>query len=406
MKIKCLLSVILLLLDPVCRGLESPSSSSESTTTTTTTAAAENWDEWDEDAEDIDYDGIGDFDDDFDEDFFDEDHVEDVVVEEEEHFEPFLGYPESYTKTPFELNLGSGIESYLNGNYRTIEMKHAIAKKLRAGNLVVLKNAFLPEFAQRMHEELWDSNYTAHQDYIDDGFTYHHHNVYDLEDQTDYLKSVVELFRSKQSRDFMHQMTGRDTHGFPSHGAPSHYVPWDYSMAHADYFDQRTVTYVWHLTKSWRPEWGGGLYWCRESTDKAYTPASFNTLFLFIVSPDTQHFVTLVSPLSQGKRLAFNGWWESDWLPDPTVPGLTEYLADATNREQLTAKQLDTLMELNRDLMEDPPENPGLRKVLNQLWEDRQMPSLYTTVFEHDQPLNEIRTEIRTPIKTSIRSEL
>ena len=44
-------------------------------------------------------------------------------------------------------------------------------------------------------------------------------------------------------------------------------------------------------------------------------PASFNTLVLFSVTTTSAHFVTTVSPHHKGKRLTFNGWWQSSWLP-------------------------------------------------------------------------------------------
>ena len=55
-----------------------------------------------------------------------------------------------------------------------------------------------------------------------------------------------------------------------------------------------------------KSEWGGALYWCPRGV---YLPPVFNTLVLFNVGPDTEHFVTQVSPFAQGKRLAINGWW-------------------------------------------------------------------------------------------------
>jgi Rps23 Pro-64 3,4-dihydroxylase Tpa1-like proline 4-hydroxylase len=63
---------------------------------------------------------------------------------------------------------------------------------------------------------------------------------------------------------------------------------------------------VWHLAKDWRSEWGGALFWCSKG---CYLPPVFNTLWLFNVGPESNHFVTEVSPYAQGKRLTVNGWW-------------------------------------------------------------------------------------------------
>ena len=40
-------------------------------------------------------------------------------------------------------------------------------------------------------------------------------------------------------------------------GAPSWYDTGHHSLPHTDWVGQRTVAYVWHLSKNWKPEWGG-----------------------------------------------------------------------------------------------------------------------------------------------------
>jgi Rps23 Pro-64 3,4-dihydroxylase Tpa1-like proline 4-hydroxylase len=76
----------------------------------------------------------------------------------------------------------------------------------------------------------------------------------------------------------------------------------------------RQVAFIWHLTRDWRPGWGGELYWI--PSDRYLAPG-FNTLFLFTVGPDTRHFVTAVAPQATGKRLAVNGWWTGPGDPAP-----------------------------------------------------------------------------------------
>ena len=39
---------------------------------------------------------------------------------------------------------------------------------------------------------------------------------------------------------------------------------------------QRTVSYVWHLSQSWRPEWGGALYWAQNDHAVPAYPADPN----------------------------------------------------------------------------------------------------------------------------------
>jgi Rps23 Pro-64 3,4-dihydroxylase Tpa1-like proline 4-hydroxylase len=65
---------------------------------------------------------------------------------------------------------------------------------------------------------------------------------------------------------------------------------------------------VWHLTRDWNPSWGGDFYWI---PSRASLPPSFNTLLLFVVTNQSDHFVTTVSPYASGQRLAINGWWQT-----------------------------------------------------------------------------------------------
>jgi len=66
----------------------------------------------------------------------------------------------------------------------------------------------------------------------------------------------------------------------------------------------RDIAFVWQLAKNWRSDWGGALFWCPKAL---YLQLVFNTLLLFNVRPDTNHFVTQVSPYAQGKRLTICG---------------------------------------------------------------------------------------------------
>ena len=108
-------------------------------------------------------------------------------------------------------------------------------------------------------------------------------------------------------------LTGRVTNGRPHYGAPSRFFQGDFSMPHSDYAQERSVSYVWHLSRDWNPSWGGAFYWMGERENHhAYVHASYNTLVLFSVTRLSQHMVTMVTsraPEPQYKRLAWNGWW-------------------------------------------------------------------------------------------------
>lgn len=162
------------------------------------------------------------------------------------------------------------------------------------------------------------------------------------------------IFNHPDTYAWIANLSGRATDG-PHHGSPSYYRPGDYSLPHADCADDRTVAYVWHLSRRWRPEFGGALYWTAEAdNDYAYNAASYNTLNLFSVTRYTQHFVTAVAPnlpSPEYKRLTWNGWWRdqeeydfaNDSIEDVLVPAFDSY----EGRLHLTDDQVSALLNLD-----------------------------------------------------------
>jgi hypothetical protein len=90
-----------------------------------------------------------------------------------------------------------------------------------------------------------------------------------------------------------------------------------------------------------------GLYWAQHDHAVATYPASFNSLVLFIVTTTSAHFVTTVSPHHTGKRLTFNGWYQSSWLPRLDDPSLEEILSSEEHprRDSMTHTQLQFLTD-------------------------------------------------------------
>jgi hypothetical protein len=188
----------------------------------------------------------------------------------------------------FQFDKGPGIENYLSPRLlQDPAIMEDVALKLRAGEIVVLRDAFHVDFAQAMHQELNACEaWTKNEAYFADGYHYKHDNVYDPADFSPLFVKANAMFGSNETRAFMTNLTGRDCSGDDTVGAPSHYAPGDHSLPHTDHIGQRTVAYVWHLSSpNWRPEWGGGLYWANEPLANAYLHASFNTLVLFSVTP-------------------------------------------------------------------------------------------------------------------------
>eukprot|EP00310_Coccolithus_braarudii_P024871 CAMPEP_0183358426 /NCGR_PEP_ID=MMETSP0164_2-20130417/49185_1 /TAXON_ID=221442 /ORGANISM="Coccolithus pelagicus ssp braarudi, Strain PLY182g" /LENGTH=322 /DNA_ID=CAMNT_0025532325 /DNA_START=99 /DNA_END=1067 /DNA_ORIENTATION=+ len=258
------------------------------------------------------------------------------------------------------------IKAYMNPKlFEDPAMMRNVAERLRANEVVVLRNAFCPAFAEMMHAELKskDVAWELNEAYFEDGYHHRHHNVYDQSTWSARLTDALGVFSSAASAEYMQHLTGRDCSGEVT-GAPSWYKAGDHSLPHTDWVGQRTVSYVWHLSKNWRPEWGGALYWAQDDHAVATYPASFNTLVLFSVTTRSAHFVTTVSPHHKGKRLTFNGWWQSSWVPS-LADNLEAVLSSPERCGALTHTQLQAIT----DLLSDPWQNieAGRREVLQKL---------------------------------------
>jgi len=218
----------------------------------------------------------------------------------------------------------------------------------------VLRDAFRPEFAEMVYSELSskDVAWELNEAYFPDGYGHRHNNVYDRGSWSARLNSTLDIFSHESSQRFIKGLTGRDCSG-TTVGAPSWYQEGHRSLPHTDWVGQRTVAYVWHLSKNWKPEWGGALYWAQHDHAVATYPASFNTLVLFSVTTRSAHFVTTVSPQHKGKRLTFNGWWQSSWEPKLDDEYIDELIASESERSAVTHTQLQAIS----DLVTDPWQN-------------------------------------------------
>jgi len=139
-----------------------------------------------------------------------------------------------------------------------------IGLKLKAGTLVVIRNAFPLDLAETVHHDLDEvQDWDMHEACAPSGFCYRHHNFYDWSRFTSVMNATLNMFDGEESRDFMSGLSGRNCRGDKGTDGPpgsaSRYFPLDFSMPHSDHVLYRSVAYVWHLSKDWRPEWGGAL---------------------------------------------------------------------------------------------------------------------------------------------------
>jgi len=215
-----------------------------------------------------------------------------------------IAHPPQLATQPSPLS----IEAYLRPPVRAALT--AVGTRLAAGGLIAIRDAFEPEFAERMHRSLDTCTTWRLYEGYDEHFHYHHHNLYEVAEFPGDLAWCGQIFDSPETRELVTRLSGRPCPG-PTEFSASWYLPGDHSLPHNDVGandanSNRQVSFVWHLAKDWRSEWGGALFWCSKG---CYLPPVFNTLWLFNVGPESSHFVTHVSPYSQGKRLAVNGWW-------------------------------------------------------------------------------------------------
>ncbi|MDM0078166.1 thioredoxin domain-containing protein [Variovorax sp. J2P1-59] len=200
------------------------------------------------------------------------------------------------------------LESYLRPSVR-IALPD-IAPRLAAGRLVLIRDAFEADFAERMHRSLDNSTAWRVQEGYETHFHYHYHDLSDAERYPEDIAECSRIFDSPKTKEWMTRLSGRSCTG-PTEFFANWYLPGDYLHPHNDVAandanSHRQVTFVWYLAKEWRSEWGGSFYWCPTNS---YLPASFNTLALFNVGPEGAHLVSHVSPFAKGKRLAISGWW-------------------------------------------------------------------------------------------------
>jgi Rps23 Pro-64 3,4-dihydroxylase Tpa1-like proline 4-hydroxylase len=198
----------------------------------------------------------------------------------------------------------------------TDKVRHA----MRQGRAIVVPDALPAELAERVHHELDRSNrWTV----AEDGHDFYHYRTSGIEQFAAHGGALAEcgkLFCSSATRRFIGELSGQDCTG-TAYAAAAWYRPGEYALPHDDLrFDtSRSVSYIWYLTKDWRPEWGGALFWCPTGQ---YVSPKFNTLVMFNVTPSNMHFVCPVAPTATGKRLTINGFWHhaKQWSPPVSVP--------------------------------------------------------------------------------------
>jgi Rps23 Pro-64 3,4-dihydroxylase Tpa1-like proline 4-hydroxylase len=141
------------------------------------------------------------------------------------------------------------------------------------------------------------------------GYLYHGHHL----DQTtnDTLKTFLDQLNAPETINTIRQITGMDDIMYADAQA-TEYRPGHYLTRHLDQFEgeQRRVAFVFSLTPTWHPDWGGLLqFYEQDGTPRDAWSPGMNLLALFDVKHI--HAVTYVAPFAAGPRYSITGWFKA-----------------------------------------------------------------------------------------------
>jgi hypothetical protein len=183
----------------------------------------------------------------------------------------------------------------------------SIADRLRDGRAIVVPAALRPELADDVHGELQRTTQWRVAEGGHDFFHFRSCNLERIAGRGAALTRCSELFGSAATRRFIAELSGEDCGG-AAQVAASWYRPGEYALPHNDLVidHARSVAFIWYLTRDWRQDWGGALFWCPSGQ---YLLPAFNVLIVFRVMPANMHLVCPVAPGATSRRLAVNGFW-------------------------------------------------------------------------------------------------
>jgi Rps23 Pro-64 3,4-dihydroxylase Tpa1-like proline 4-hydroxylase len=218
-------------------------------------------------------------------------------------------------KPTFKLTSESSLLDYLDPVLlEDDETLVDIRKSVRSGQLVVIRDAFIPEFAEHVWKQLnrddlsWTSGCwrTPTSKHIRGQVTCTH--MPDKRSYSSELLEVMDMLDNTKTKDFMETISGRKCSGPTWNMNPSWYKPGDYASPHTDFLQMRYTAFLWNLSKDWDPSWGGAFYWSPAgNVEDGFHYPTFNTLLLFLPTPSSVHMVTPVTENAKGKRLVLGG---------------------------------------------------------------------------------------------------
>ena len=217
-----------------------------------------------------------------------------------------------------------------------------IKSKLFEGRLVVIQDAFKPEFAEFVHSQISSDDVAwTREQHITSPDGIQRIVLKDTEEENEYLseeirsniaqstwesswqrvvgqiekksstnsKLVSQLQRmlaATGSRRFMHEkICTRSCMGSDVEVEVNEHNGGDYSTYQNGFAGWRSVNMIWQLSKDWDSTWGGAFFWGQSKTmETGYHYPAFNSLVLYIPTPYSTFYVTPVSNFATGRLLS------------------------------------------------------------------------------------------------------
>lgn len=211
-------------------------------------------------------------------------------------------------------------------NERLLQDSNWLSQGLRQPFLVI-ENALQQDKAEALYRELeafenWESESEnsfqgkarEQLEKLSPQYTYRRRSIDLLSAQAPpTLQALKDYLLKESTLAWMSDVSGRRCDSF--NGRAVLYGNGDYIAEHNDYYNKeladgsvisRSVTFNYYLTRDWREEWGGRFVW--KNPYREIIP-SFNTLVMFLVGPQSHHWVEPISEDAYGKRFAITGWF-------------------------------------------------------------------------------------------------
>ena len=164
-----------------------------------------------------------------------------------------------------------------------------------------------------------DTNHSNVLNYIhqinnDGGFSYTYRRT-GANSENDF-HTYLKMFQTSLFKDFLSKITGYEDLEYEDQSTfVSNYESGHYNGPHTDGNDGRRIAFVYHLSKDWKPQYGGlfmRMDWDWKTVNKVVVPP-FNTLTIFDTKFEgkegSPHLVSEVAQDCSNKRISYTGWY-------------------------------------------------------------------------------------------------